>query len=239
MMDLLTFACLMVISVVSIHGLESKICARQSIKDQYAALFKIFPNRVQEKDGDFTNLFHTKKRRRFSKCGLLCKKPVVTREEEDLVTSLKMKIQPIVPITLTGKLDGLTASKSKLTLKSRKRRSVETNPDGSVTTFINCNDRGTIDIDGTKMLCKECYAQTVLPTDRYPRYINEVICDSNDNYCLTYQGACVQNYIYMTFKRDMGDHGLANLDQWTDYDQAVRNGCHCQLMTPSVFDPFV
>ena len=99
---------MLLISVVSIHGLESKICARQSIKDQYAALFKIFPNRVQERDGDFTNLFHTKKRRRFSKCGLLCKKPVVTREEEDLVTSLKMKIQPIVPITLTGKLDGLT-----------------------------------------------------------------------------------------------------------------------------------
>ena len=104
--DLVTFSCLLLISVVSIYGQVSRNCARQSVKDKYTALFKIFPNRVQEEKGRFTDLLKPKKRRRFSRCGSKCKKPVVRKDEQDLVASLKTKI--LKPVTLNSQLDALT-----------------------------------------------------------------------------------------------------------------------------------
>jgi len=242
MMNVLTFACLLLVTLVSIHGRDPKQCAQQSIKDDYAVLFKIFPNRVKQKESDvFTSLLRTTKttqRRRFSICAHKCEKPVVKSDAIKLVQELKNMIKPIQPIQLNT-LKGL---KQTLKKKQNTNARTETNADGSVTTYINCNDRGKIDDDGTRVLCKECSAQTELQEDKYPRYINEVICDSrddNDAYCLTNQGACVQNYMYMNFKKDPNNHGVDNMDKWEPHVQPVRTGCHCQLMTPSAFDAFV
>ena len=73
----------------------------------------------------------------------------------------------------------------------------------------------------------------------FPRYMNEVICHSTDKHCLLGQGACVQSYSFVTFKRNLGGYSISQLHLWTDYQQMVRNGCHCQLIKGSAFDPFI
>ena len=102
-----------------------------------------------------------------------------------------------------------------------------------------CIKRGNFEADsGTKTLCHECNAITDLGPDRFPRFLNEIICDVSDTGCLGHQGRCVQNVLYMKFKWDAQKVGLLKVHFWPEYHQAVRHGCHCQLYSQSAFDPF-
>ena len=74
---------------------------------------------------------------------------------------------------------------------------------------------------------------------RFPRFINEIICDDVDKFCMTFQGSCKQNFILMDFQWDIRGVGLARRNEWITYKQLIRNGCHCQLIRGSVFDAFV
>lgn len=64
----------------------------------------------------------------------------------------------------------------------RRKRSIPTSPG---TLLRGCQGRGTI-IDGTSehRLCTECAATTRLPNDRFPRYINEVVCRDSDRHAV-------------------------------------------------------
>ena len=50
-----------------------------------------------------------------------------------------------------------------------------------------CLARGT-DVDGYLNMCTTCAASTTLAEDKFPRMLNEVICDQKDQGCFTVNG---------------------------------------------------
>ena len=111
--------------------------------------------------------------------------------------------------------------------QKRKRRSVTyTYAAGSL------DHNGLVNVCGYRSVC------TDLGPDIYPRYINEIVCD--DTYCMMGQGQCAQNVMYLRFKRKTSDdHTLNNLEDWFEYDQAVRVSCCCKLFEDGLFTVFV
>jgi len=98
---------------------------------------------------------------------------------------------------------------------------------------------GSIDINGLVNVCGSKSVVTDLGVDFYPRYLNEIVCDGT-GYCLMGQGACVQNVMYLRFKRaTRPEHTYNNIEDWTQYDQAVRVSCCCKLYQDGVFTVFV
>lgn len=120
----------------------------------------------------------------------------------------------------------------------RLKRSLPTSPG----TFIRgCQGRGTIP-DGTNLhrLCTECAATTRLADDRFPNYINEVICQDSDHQCAAKMGICLQRTLQLSFLRFDGkfelDGQLSALmgktvyrEVWESYTQEIRSCCECQM----------
>ena len=61
---------------------------------------------------------------------------------------------------------------------------------GTETTIEYCHPRGSRTDDGYIHMCSVCAYTTKLPKDRFPRYVNEIGCDSNDCNCFTINDIC-------------------------------------------------
>lgn len=123
----------------------------------------------------------------------------------------------------------------------RRKRDIPTSPG---TIFRGCLGRGTIpDSAITHRLCTECAATTRLENDRFPLYINEVICRDADRQCAATMGLCFQRNLQLPFLRSTGnfefDPALSSLtgktvykEVWIEYTQEIRSCCECQIYTP-------
>ena len=120
----------------------------------------------------------------------------------------------------------------------RKKRSLPTSPG---TRIRGCQGRGTIP-DGSNLhrLCTECAATTRLGDDRFPNFINEVICHDRDRQCAAKMGICFQRTLQLSFLRLTGrfelDSQLSTFtgkavyrEVWEQYTQEIRSCCECQM----------
>ncbi|XP_020603646.1 uncharacterized protein LOC110042621 [Orbicella faveolata] len=120
----------------------------------------------------------------------------------------------------------------------RMKRSFPTSPG---TRIRGCQGRGTIP-DGSNLhrLCTECAATTRLGDDRFPNFINEVICRDKDRQCAAKMGICLQRTLQLSFLRFSGrfelDRQLSTLtgktvysEVWEQYTQEIRSCCECQM----------
>ena len=125
----------------------------------------------------------------------------------------------------------------------RMKRNFPTSPG---TRIRGCQGRGTIP-DGSNLhrLCTECAATTRLGDDRFPNFINEVICRDTDRQCAAKMGICFQRTLQLSFLRFSGrfelDRQLSTLsgktvysEVWEQYTQEIRSCCECQ-MYPSIY----
>lgn len=132
------------------------------------------------------------------------------------------------------------ADKEEFDLKKQQRlkRSLPTSPG---TFFRGCQKRGTI-TKGTNLhrLCTECSATTRLSDDRFPKYINEVICRDSDHQCAANMGLCFQRTHQLDFLRFTGkfapDIKMTNFagkpvykEVWDFYTQEIRSCCECEM----------
>jgi len=122
----------------------------------------------------------------------------------------------------------------------RRKRNIPTSPG---TIFRGCQGRGTIP-DGatTHRLCTECAATTRLESDRFPTFINEIVCRDAGQQCAANMGLCIQRNLQLPFLRSTGDFqfdaSLSSLtgktvykEVWIEYTQEIRSCCECQMYT--------
>lgn len=109
------------------------------------------------------------------------------------------------------------------------------------TKIRQCEDRGTKVYDtNLHRLCTECSATTNLGKDKFPRYINEVICDDADHQCAANMGLCFQRTLHLSFLKFEGefveDKQLSIVagktvykEVWESYAQELRSCCECEM----------
>ena len=68
---------------------------------------------------------------------------------------------------------------------------------------------------------------------RFPRYLNEWLCDPNEIFWLLREGACSQNAMTLTFLQDANRLGTNQLYDWTRYPQSIRTSCSCSVLKSS------
>lgn len=120
----------------------------------------------------------------------------------------------------------------------RRKRTLPTSPG---TIYRGCQGRGTI-IDGTDehRLCTECAATTHLGNDRFPTYINEVVCHDSDKQCAAKMGMCIQRSLKFQFLRstrmfrfdafESASTGKTIYKEvWEQYTQEIRSCCQCGM----------
>ncbi|XP_061192836.1 uncharacterized protein LOC133201050 [Saccostrea echinata] len=106
-----------------------------------------------------------------------------------------------------------------------------------------CQYRGNKTDAGFINFCTSCMTTTDLGKEKFPRYINEIVC--NVEPCLTVNqnphGACQENILHLTFLRraptgcvmiiqdtSFGQRKVL-ADLWETYTQRIRVGCSCKL----------
>lgn len=114
------------------------------------------------------------------------------------------------------------------------------------TKLRQCENRGTKVYDSNlHRLCTECSATTNLGKDKFPKYINEVICDDVDHQCAANMGLCFQRTLHLSFLRFEGEFVEDKLlsaiegrtvykEVWESYTQELRSCCECE-MYPGVY----
>lgn len=108
-----------------------------------------------------------------------------------------------------------------------------------------CQYRGNKTDNGFINFCTSCMTTTDLGSERFPRYINEIVC--NVEPCLTVNrsphGACQENILHLTFlRRTPSPNGCFLVIEdtsfgqnktlahaWETYTQRIRVGCSCKL----------
>ena len=157
-------------------------------------------------------------------------------------TTTKTATSPTTSIQISRKVGKRQADELKSdTELMRRKRSIPTSPG---TVFRGCQGRGTIpDGASTHRLCTECAATTRLENDRFPPYINEVVCRDADRQCAATMGLCFQRSLQLPFLRATGnfefDPFLSSVtgktvykEIWIEYTQEIRSCCECQMYTP-------
>ena len=110
------------------------------------------------------------------------------------------------------------------------------------TTVGTCYSPGTA-INNRYLLCHICDSTTVLSTDYFPRYINEIICNPNAQAtCFRGQGECAANAIPTVFLKKTGQC-VANgegilVEGWEAVTKFVRTCCECKLYPGSFLIPW-
>lgn len=117
--------------------------------------------------------------------------------------------------------------------KSRQARSFPQ------TNFTRSAKRGSLDQDGYHRLCTENSAVTTLPADHFPRFLNEIICDTNDSGCLSHQGVCIQGTFVVSVLKNTGLCGADGKETWEVVSQPVRSCCNCRLFPDSFLIPLM
>ncbi|VDI13498.1 Hypothetical predicted protein [Mytilus galloprovincialis] len=142
-----------------------------------------------------------------------------------------------------------TNPKILMSLQQHKFKRKKRNAGGSTSIQQYCVKKGAPVKNSLLSLCGECAVTTLLPQDRYPRKLNEAVCDNTDLTCLSFsgrpQGACIPGIINLTFLRRRpgscrmmirtGD--VVDVDEWEPYTQRVRTGCHCAIDKRSYIIP--
>lgn len=154
-------------------------------------------------------------------------------------TTTAAKFTPTSSVTHTHNVVRRPADQSDfLTEPLRSKRSIPSSPG---TMFRGCQGRGTIpDGSSTHRLCTECTATTRLESDRFPTFINEIVCRDADQQCAATMGLCIQRNLQLPFLRSTGDFqfdaSLSSLsgktvykEVWIDYTQEIRSCCECQM----------
>ncbi|OWF41492.1 uncharacterized protein LOC110462361 [Mizuhopecten yessoensis] len=123
--------------------------------------------------------------------------------------------------------------------------------DGSTSVIQYCRQKGNATADGFLHMCDECAATTTLASDKFPPYLNEIVCGTSDRTCLTVRGtphgACKQSFIYVNMLRRrpggcriMIQNGQQVLvDAWEVYTQKIRSGCECFINRQSLFAKYI
>ncbi|XP_033757478.1 uncharacterized protein LOC117339875 [Pecten maximus] len=123
--------------------------------------------------------------------------------------------------------------------------------DGSSTQIQYCRYKGNATTDGFLHMCDECAATTTLSSDKFPPYLNEIVCGQTDRTCLTVRGtphgACKQSFVYVNMLRRrpggcrmMIQNGQQVLiDAWEVYTQKIRSGCECFINKRSLFAKYI
>ncbi|CDW53947.1 hypothetical protein TTRE_0000221601 [Trichuris trichiura] len=94
---------------------------------------------------------------------------------------------------------------------------------------LDCIRRGQ-SIDGTEWLglCNVCWVWRRLPSDYFPQYVNELICDE-DTKCLSGWGTCKQRQRSMEVLRNVGTTVTIN----------TANFCDCFVQSGTVMHTFI
>ena len=103
------------------------------------------------------------------------------------------------------------------------------------TRMISVARRGTKDEFGFHRLCTEWAAVTTLSPDFFPRYINEVICDSKDFHCLSGEGFCLQKTFIVSILRRTGRCTAQGQEEWVEHSQPIRSCCECKVFPGSAY----
>lgn len=116
------------------------------------------------------------------------------------------------------------------TKTSRGRRQAISYPQTNLTSVAT---RGSLDQNGYHRLCTEWSAVTTLSMDYFPRYLNEVICDTKDPGCLSNKGICVQGSFIVDILRNTGKCGSDGKEIWEVVSKPIRSCCNCRLFPGS------
>ncbi|XP_052099002.1 uncharacterized protein LOC127733726 [Mytilus californianus] len=142
-----------------------------------------------------------------------------------------------------------TNPKILMSLQQHKYKRKKRNSQGSTSVQQYCVKKGAPVKNSLLSLCSECAVTTLLPSDRYPRKLNEAVCVDTDLTCLSFsgrpQGACIPGIINLTFLRRrpgscrmmIRTGAVVDLDEWEPYTQRVRTGCHCAIDKRSYIIP--
>ncbi|KFD52742.1 hypothetical protein M513_06398 [Trichuris suis] len=101
---------------------------------------------------------------------------------------------------------------------------------------LDCIRRGQ-SIDGTEWLglCNVCWVWRRLPSDYFPQYVNELICDE-DTKCLSGWGTCKQRQRSMEVLRNIG---TADEPVWKSVTINTANFCDCFVQSGTVMHTFI
>ena len=97
---------------------------------------------------------------------------------------------------------------------------------------------------GFHHLCHNCDATTTLPSNYYPRYINQILCNPNlAKVCLQGHGECRTRFTSMTFLKKTGNcvpgsNGIF-LEEWLPEVIFIGSCCECMIKTTSFFTFFL
>lgn len=108
----------------------------------------------------------------------------------------------------------------------RSKRQTISSPQTNINSVAQ---RGSLDQRGLHRLCTESSAVTTLPADYFPRFLNEVICDTVDSGCLSHEGVCVQGGFVVEVLKKNGTCGSDGKEIWEVVSQPVRSRCNCRL----------
>lgn len=122
------------------------------------------------------------------------------------------------------------------TKKSRGKRQANSFPQTNVTSV---STRGSLDQHGFHRLCTELSAVTRLSADYFPRFLNEVICDTVDNGCLSYEGVCFQGSFVVDVLMNTGLCGSDGKEIWKAVSYPIRSCCNCRLFQGSILSSYL
>uniref|UniRef100_A0A9J2PP45 Uncharacterized protein n=1 Tax=Ascaris lumbricoides TaxID=6252 RepID=A0A9J2PP45_ASCLU len=78
---------------------------------------------------------------------------------------------------------------------------------------ISCTTKGvSVGENGLLVLCSSCWTWRQLPSNYFPQYINELVCDDSDNACLSGYASCeVGHRTLQVIRNDTGVLNVINL----------------------------
>ena len=99
-----------------------------------------------------------------------------------------------------------------------------------ITNLTSVRNKGSRDQNGHRRLCTEWSAVTKLSPAYFPRYLNEIICDTNDRSCLGHTGQCNQGGVIVDILYDTGKCGSDGKQIWKVVNQWIRSCCDCMSL---------
>lgn len=125
------------------------------------------------------------------------------------------------------------------TEKGHKRRDKRDNSKPGTVTKLDCSyRRGEQTNDSSNMagLCNLCWSFCTLPSKYFPRYVNELSCDSGDSSCLLGYGTCYKRYRSVDV---LFNYNTEENPKWTQYSINTPVACECRVQTGSVLHNLV
>jgi hypothetical protein len=166
-----------------------------------------------------------------------------TNNYRSYCTNLQNVTQPIPPpnkITttdlasiMTSVIGRSTCDGANNTSAARNRKKRQTVSNIGTSSPLNCNyRRGNNMNDGSSYvgLCNLCNSVRTLPSQYFPRFINELSCQSSDNRCLSGYGTCRERYRSIEV---LINYGTDTSPRYAQYSINTPVGCECQLLAGS------